>query len=200
MTTLCSITLPVNDLRAIHTFAPKKDNRYYLMGVNVLYNVANQRVELAATCGNILGVLTINPISLGFEVSGENHIPKNGFIIPSDMIPTKGKRGELITFALMEDGSLVRSDDHQMAGATLVGRAIDGAFPDYHRIIPDRNKNGALTEFPVHVENAAAILKACKLFNGGIPTIHFGEDRHTACTTTLGGRDDVIMVHLLPRS
>jgi DNA polymerase-3 subunit beta len=126
------ITIDRNALKAVSRFAAIKDIRYYLQGV--LIESTPLQTRLAATDGHTLAVHRA-------DAKGDNEGSWTG-ILPLDAVTTllkmkathKTLKDAPITVTVSDEGE-IRCD---WIGQSIITRAIDGKFPDYRRVIPEK--------------------------------------------------------------
>lgn len=110
-------------LRAMRHLSGTKDVRYYLNGV--LVEVRKGQGVLVATDGSVLG-------AHAFPVDADE--PDAEFIIPLDAIKALKARGSTSVEILRDGMTLtIRTPDGDTQAT-----AIDGKFPDWRRVMPDR--------------------------------------------------------------
>jgi DNA polymerase-3 subunit beta len=159
MTTATLVNIPARVLKAALTHAPKKDMRYYLVGV--LVNTTTG--ELVSTDGHALFLAHIAPADC------------KPFIIPRDALE-KALKG--IPARAMIDAEILvtvteRDDepDRGLAlsspatGVTIAATEVDGRFPDYSRIIPRETSGEAGQISPALLSRAAdalALIAPCR--------------------------------------
>ena len=121
--------LLVKNLQACLEVAAKKDIRYYLNGVHLDYCNELEMVYVA-TCGSVL--LAIRAPNPGFELS-DGEISPSSLIIPREAIATalKGYKANSIQLESLSEG-------RYMLGNSVIFAPLDGKFPDYSRVIPEK--------------------------------------------------------------
>jgi DNA polymerase-3 subunit beta len=122
-----------------------EETRYYMNGV--LFHDVPNRLALVATNGHQLTRCQIPspPFAAGYTC-----------IVPSASIPAIVK---LLAKGVAEDVQLRRSEtlfEISTPGLVFVSKLVDGTFPDYERVIPERPANGATVE---HADLVAAITR-----------------------------------------
>lgn len=129
-----TITINGLALTGLLKLAAKADVRHYLCGVKV--EATPGRTRLVATNGHVLGIYEDSP--------GENcaNELENGFyegIIPRAVLEKLrvSKREHTLTLTVDAGTSQSRSAVLHNYGTELKFQTIDGAFPDYLRIIPE---------------------------------------------------------------
>lgn len=131
-------------IAAIKVFAPEKDVRFYLNGVNL--EVHQNAVYLIATNGNLMGCMRIVQENKDVEVNK----PIKNVILPVDMLKRiKPKRLQGVGITLGEPESKesnARPITLSYDGVTTSGTTLDGVFPDWQRVIPS-NVTGETAQF-----------------------------------------------------
>lgn len=116
------ITMHLNTIKACRLFACDEETRHYLGGV--FFEAVKGSVNLVATDGHRL---------IKFLETSEFEGEDVSFIIPSGLIDKiKYQRGEEQFDLEYENGQIKILYN----GDTFVMAAIDGTYPDYHRVIP----------------------------------------------------------------
>ncbi len=109
----------------------REDNRYALMGMDVV--IENRVMMLVATDGRRLSKISAE---LGADVK-----LKRDFIVPlkavEELQRMLGDEGDVRVFLAKNQVAF------QLNDVLLVSRLIDGAFPDYERVIPDTSPQKA---------------------------------------------------------
>lgn len=122
MKTIMKITMHLNTIKACRLFASEEKTRYYLGGV--FFEAIKGSVNLVATDGHRL---------IKFLETSEFEGEDVSFIIPSGLIDKiKYQRGEEMIELEFDAGKIVVGYN----GDTFKMDAIDGTYPDYHRVIP----------------------------------------------------------------
>lgn len=144
-------------LRAISVLAAQDDIRYYLNGV--LVEASASVTRLVATNGHVMGIYD--------NTEQENELDDRAsvsFIIPAAALallkPAKNKLDQLV----IENGTLT-----VVGGASVNFTAVDGKFPDYIRVIPDK-VTGETAQF--NPDYIADFKKTYKLLNAKTFHIH----------------------------
>jgi hypothetical protein len=147
-----TVMLSAKALQAVAFAASDEESRYYLRGV--LVEASASTVTYTATNGHILLATQhpVEPLDKGIE-------PLTGsWIIPLDAIQDKRLKGrDLVAFEFVDVGGGMAL---LLAGQLVT--PIDGTFPDWRRVIPDK-VNGKVAQF-----NPALLVrlqKAGDLFN-----------------------------------
>lgn len=127
-----SITVFQREIKAVAYAMAEKDLRYYLNGVCVETNGAD--IQLTATDGSIV-------MTLRSEYKGGGLITQQPteYIIPASLVKTiiKAKAGRSSfkpVVSLIFDGNRVEAALPD--GTSAIAKLVDGAFPDWRRIIP----------------------------------------------------------------
>jgi len=132
-----SITIAQDSLKALALIAPKSDVRYYLNGVCIDTTTAG-RVHLVSCDGHRLLIVGNAQIE-GDIVAGQ-------FIVPIDVI--KGAKpyakGGPIVIEIRPSGTNAGAFDIR-GSVTTSGALIDGRYPDWHRVLPERRSLGGET-------------------------------------------------------
>lgn len=171
-----SFDVPASELeRSLADLAPAMSNeptRYYLCGI--YFDTANG--VLAATNSHILGV---------DQAPWCKSAKAGGFVLPADS-------AELVR-AMCRHGDTVRVSATPTAGEfmcgemTLVTKWIDGSFPDYRRVIPNKDKCDAhVTLKCADLLAAMPVLGAVGRDNSGMTAIAVavkGREMQLSCRT-----------------
>jgi DNA polymerase-3 subunit beta len=117
-------TIYQSQLKAMLNLASKQDIRYYLCGVNVVYNSGLTR--LVATDGHKLGVFNFTP-------SEDDNNGAGSLIIPREVIENlpKNKHDSLLVITKEEKQGYWKIT---AAGIQTIFGQIEGTFPDYARV------------------------------------------------------------------
>jgi DNA polymerase-3 subunit beta len=134
------ITFSKTHLKAVSRYMAKTENRYYLNGVYV--EASPQETRLIATDGYAMGILREQ--KAGDDLNDVSAIVY--FIIPDTAIKTMlawksaSKVFTDITVIVPDDYATNASAEFRadFAGNVLVFKRIDGKFPDYRRVIPEK--------------------------------------------------------------
>jgi len=126
---MLKIALSKSQIRAVLRFAAKNDIRYYLNGINV--ECHRTVAYLTATNGHFLGICRVERDS---EDCGTG-----SFILPREVLekikPTGKWAADLVTVTV--DGDRFTIAD-AIAGTETRGAVVEGTFPDWRRVIPDK--------------------------------------------------------------
>lgn len=114
------LTLNANALRAAVIAAPKKDVRFYLVGVHVQFDVATMHAQVTGTDGHMLVTGRVP-----FEFESGAQTANWSMILPLTAIP---KKGDTATLEALPDGRYMLND--------VVFAPVDGKYPDIARVIP----------------------------------------------------------------
>lgn len=119
------------------------DVRYFLNGVLFEVNTDVNDLRLVGTDGHRMNVCLMPMVS--FDTS--KSIAKQGFIIHDKMTD------ELLNFAKTqtEESLTIHFDDSHvhlegMNGRSVTGRLIDGRYPDYRRVIPEKTNHSVVID------------------------------------------------------
>ena len=118
-------TIYQSQLKAMLNLASKQDIRYYLCGVNVVYNSGLTR--LIATDGHKLGVFNFT------TMAPEDNQGAGSLIIPREVIENlpKNKHDPLLVITKEEKQGYWKIT---AAGIQTIFGQIEGTFPDYARV------------------------------------------------------------------
>ena len=114
-------------IKAVSLAMAKKDVRYYLNGM--LLQITNKQCRLVATDGHRLHLIAIENV---------DEIPAGQYIIPCELIDDILKGGKS---KLFETVDIIISDmavSLTRNGKTISVKLIDGRFPEYKNIIPEK--------------------------------------------------------------
>lgn len=169
-------------LKALALLAPKKDpTRPYLLGVHV--EVKGSQAILVATDGAVLGALR-----LGLD---EEFEPR-AFTIPLSLLVMVTAKDEVtVSYAKDEQGpgtvTLVQGD------RVLAGKAVEGRYPDYRRVIPE--KVSGVHDHVIAVKYLETAAKICAMVNGApMPAVHIHYNGGDACLVDTQNEDFVLVV------
>jgi len=168
-------------LKALALLAPKKEPRYYLIGVHI--EVKGSQAILVATDGSVLGVLRL---TLAEEV--ESH----AFTIPLSLLAMiTAKDAVTVTYTKEEQGpgtvTLIQGD------RILTGKAVEGTYPDYRRVIPE--KVSGVQDHLIAVRYLETAAKVCSMINGvPMPAVHVHYNGGDACLVDTQNQDFVLVV------
>lgn len=122
-------------LRAVSALAAQDDIRYYLNGVLVEASAGVTR--LVATNGHVMGIYD----NVSRADNAENELDARAsvsFIVPYSALallkPAKNKLDQLV----IETADGINGTLTVIGGASVNFTAVDGRFPDYIRVIPDK--------------------------------------------------------------
>lgn len=156
------VSINLNTLKSVAHAVGKEETRYYLMGVSL--EAGPEGFTMAATNGHYL-LAAFQPYG---ELAPQDHMPS--FIIPSALIAKiKVKKRADAWAELTVDGQNLTFD---YMGETYGGKAIDGTFPDWRRIVP-KEASGEIAQF--NGDYIATLQKAGSMFldaDKAIPHIH----------------------------
>ena len=149
--------IPTEILKAAHLFISKEQTRYYLAGVNI--EASEGAVRLTSTDGHRLFTA-----SVAFE---DPQPMFETFILPGDAIKRAltGYKEEMIEI-----------DTVRETVGSVAYKPIDGTFPDWRRVAPDKITGEAAQLDPQYVADfgkAAKILRGHLVIrhNGGSPAV-----------------------------
>jgi len=124
---MLKVTLNIRALRAVLVAVSTEETRYYLNGINLEFTPDG--IVMAATDGHRMIVLR-QPY--GEHAATAAHA---SVIVPRDLVAKlkiKHKTLDETTLTIGDDGKLT----FEHAGESFGGSRIDGAFPDYRRVVP----------------------------------------------------------------
>ncbi len=169
-------------LKAIALLAPKKEpTRPYLLGVHV--EVKGSQAILVATDGAILGALRVT-LTEDFET--------HTFTIPLSLLTMITAKDEVtVTHTKAEQGpgavTLIQGD------RILTGKAVEGTYPDYRRVIPE--KVSGVQDHLIAVKYLETAAKVCAMVNGvPMPAVHIHYNGGDACLVDTQNEDFVLCV------
>jgi DNA polymerase-3 subunit beta len=158
-------------IRAISALAAHDDIRYYLNGL--LIEASAHTTRIVGTNGHVMGIY--NNIDQENELDG-----RVSFILPDFALallkPAKNKLDQLV---IETDGA--RGTLTVVGGASVNFTAIDGKYPDYSRVMPDKVTGEAAQFNPDYV---ADFKKAYKLLNA--KTFHIHHNGHGGAVVDFG--------------
>ena len=160
-------------LRALTVLAAKDDIRYYLNGVLIEYSPTTTRV--VATNGHVMGI---------YNDAQENE-GSGSFIIPRSALDLLKPANKLDQVCITREGTGAGSIS-VIGGASVNFTAVDGKFPDYVRVIPDK-VTGEVAQF--NPDYIADFKKAYKLL--GAKTFHIHHNGHGGAIVDFA-RDDFL--------
>jgi DNA polymerase-3 subunit beta len=124
------VSVSYEDLRRLidktHFSMAQQDVRYYLNGL--LFEVQDDRLRAVATDGHRLALADCT-LAQRATRNGQSIVPRKGVLELNRLL---GGEGEV---------SLVLSANHlrvQLGGTRLTTKLIDGRFPDYGRVVPEK--------------------------------------------------------------
>jgi len=129
-------------LQAIRHAMTTEETRYYLRGV-YLQSARDDQWNLVATDGHRMGVTRIRAIPNG-------PMPTWQGILPADwvnQVASAKKQKEWYHYELDLSDEMVRIGLHG-AAEPLVGKLVDGTFPDYCRVMPTGTPEHGAIELP----------------------------------------------------
>lgn len=169
------VSINLNTLKSVAHAVGKEETRYYLMGVHL--EAGKDGFTMVATNGHML--------LCAFQPYGE-HMPQNhmaNIIIPAGLIAKLKVKRNADPWAELTINGLDLSFDYR--GETFGGKAIDGCFPDWRRVVPG-TVSGESAQF--NGDYIATLQKAGQVFVDNaksIPHIHHNGD--SAALVTFGG-------------
>ena len=173
----------LSTLRALANLAAEKDIRYYLCGLLIEASATQTRV--VATNGHVMGIM---------NGAHENEVSAS-FIIPIDAIKMlkPANKADMVSITIERDGTgqVLRGAINVLGGASVNFTAVDGKFPDYVRVIPDK-VTGEVAQF--NPDYIADFKKAYKLL--GAKTFHIHHNGHGGAIVDFA-RDDFLGI-LMP--
>jgi DNA polymerase sliding clamp subunit (PCNA homolog) len=146
-----TIYIDATELKAVRVFAAKQDIRYYLNGV--LVQATARETRIVATDGAMLGL---------FDREQENEdVVFEEFIVPNDVIDALKPDAKFPVRIVIENGQhrIQQYDDR-----AFTFKPVDGHFPDYRRVIPEK-ASGEAAQFTGELLGKAD--KAQKLISKG---------------------------------
>lgn len=160
-------------LRALTVLAAKDDIRYYLNGLLIEYSPTITRI--VATNGHVMGI---------YNDTQENE-GSGSFIIPRSALDLLKPANKLDQVCITREGTGSGSIS-VIGGASVNFAAVDGKFPDYVRVIPDK-VTGEVAQF--NPDYIADFKKAYKLL--GAKTFHIHHNGHGGAIVDFA-RDDFL--------
>jgi DNA polymerase-3 subunit beta len=124
---MLKVTLNIRALRAVLVAVSTEETRYYLNGVNLEFTPDG--VVMAATDGHRMIVLR-QPYGEHGATAAHASV-----IVPRDLVAKLKVRHKVVeetTLTIADDGKLT----FEHAGEMFGGSRVDGAFPDYRRVVP----------------------------------------------------------------
>jgi len=169
-------------LKALALLAPKKEpTRPYLLGVHV--EVKGSQAILVATDGAILGALRVT-LTEDFET--------HAFTIPLSLLAMITAKDEVIvTYTKEEQGpgtvTLIQGD------RVLSGKAVEGRFPDYRRVIP--TEVSGRQERLIFLHDLDKVAKACTLVNDAtMKAVHVQHNGGDACPVDTRNENFIVVI------
>lgn len=169
-------------LKALALLAPKKEpTRPYLLGVHV--EVKGSQAILVATDGAILGVLRVT-LAEEFE--------QHEFTIPLSLLTMITAKDEVtVAYTKDEQGpgtvTLIQGD------RVLSGKAVEGPYPPFRRVIPD--KVSGVQDHLIAVKYLETAAKVCSMINDvPMPAVHVHYNGGDACLVDTQNEDFVLVV------
>jgi DNA polymerase-3 subunit beta len=156
------VSINLNTLKSVAHAAGKEETRYYLMGVHL--EAGKDGFTMVATNGHML--------LCAFQAYGE-HMPQDhmpSVIIPAALIAKLKVKRNADPWAELTINGLDLSFEYR--GETFGGKAIDGTFPDWRRVVPV-TVSGEPAQF--NGDYIATLQKAGNVFSESdkaIPHIH----------------------------
>jgi len=169
-------------LKAIALLAPKKEpTRPYLLGVHV--EVKGSQAILVATDGAVLGALCI----IIPEIE-EAH----AFTIPLSLLTMITAKDEVtVTYTKEEQGP--GTVTLTQCGRVLSGKAVEGPYPPFRRVIPE--KVSGVQDHLIAVRYLETAAKVCSMINGvPMPAVHVHYNGGAACLVDTQNEDFVLVV------
>ena len=134
LTPIVKITLTQTQLKAVvekTAFAmAQQDVRYYLNGL--LFDLTSKGIRSVATDGHRLSY-SEQPVELDLPENKQVIIPRKGILELSRLLQ---HNDEIAEVAIGSNHIRVKIDN-----LTFTSKLIDGRFPDYNRVIPERGEN-----------------------------------------------------------
>lgn len=163
----------------------KEENRFYLMGI-FLHRV-DERLVCAATTGAILGRAD-SPATDGTEDLVEIGLNRGGAIVPTAAIKTISSlindTDDTLEVTVSALHMRVEREDDDLSWSYTT-RLIDGTFPDYEKVIPDRD---GLLEVDVQSEAIQGALARVALLSSDSHAIKITGTK-TTLTISAAGAD-----------
>jgi hypothetical protein len=168
---MLNVTLNIRALRAVNVAVSTEETRYYLNGINLEFTPDG--VVMAATDGHRMIVLR-QPY--GEHAATGAHA---SVIVPRDLVAklkVKHKTQDTTDLTIGDDGRLT----FEHAGEMFGGARVDGAFPDYRRVVP-QDLDGKPAQYdPLYLADFAKARKELGgdrttspvvRYNGGSPAV-----------------------------
>lgn len=168
-------------LKALALLAPKKDIREYLLGVHI--EVKGSQAILVATDGSALGVLRLT-LAEEFET--------HEFTIPLSLLTMITAKDE-VTVAYTKDEQGPGTVTLTQSGKVLAGKAVEGTYPQYRRVIPE--KVSGVQDHLIAVRYLETVAKVCSMVNGvPMPAVHVYYNGCDVCLVDTQNEDFVLVV------
>jgi DNA polymerase III sliding clamp (beta) subunit (PCNA family) len=185
-----TFAFPVADLIATYAACSKEETRYYLQGVYV--EPRDGGVRLVATNGHIL-----------LRTDSEGFAPAEPIILSTDVMEkafkAKGKNpwvyGDTATGIIQVISYDESAEDHPRLGVCEF-TVIDGTFPDYTRVIPERKSGFECACFDPNL--IATLHKAGSVFDKSYTMRLTAEDQNSPMLVDFSHVNHMIGV-LMPR-
>lgn len=190
------LELNVSGLAAVLPHAAAKEARFYLMGVCIDVR-ADGRVYAAATNGATLAVYRM-PVA---DMAQAGFLPGR-YILPPDVVkPALSMHKKEYTVTLTVDtnraGSANRPNWYRVTLGNITGETIDGVFPDYPRVMPERithDDDARPAQFdPDQLALFAKSAKSLGVKSGNVRLWHAADTARCA-VVTLDARPDFVGV------
>jgi DNA polymerase-3 subunit beta len=178
-----TITISVSQARGLILASAKQDVRYYLNGS--LFDFENGRA--VSTDGHCL--LAINVQADFVDPAYSTAIARRDDL---ETIAKLGKVDDIITVTYDERGITYERDGR----ATLTALAIDGRFPEYARVIPDKWSNEQALYDPELVARASKALKLALDSKDAKPEL--AQNGKAAALITVCGMGDKAIAVVMP--
>lgn len=168
-------------LKALVLLAPKKEPRYYLIGVHI--EVKGSQAILVATDGAILGALCVILPEI---------VEEHSFTIPLSLLTMLTTKDEVtVSYVKDEQGpgtvTLIQGD------RVLSGKAIEGTYPTFRRVIPE--KVSGVQDHLIAVKYLETAAKVCSMINDvPMPAVHVHYNGGDACLVDTQNEDFVLVV------
>lgn len=164
------ITVPQSAIKAVSFSMAVKDIRYYLNGMLLQHN--GQETRLVATDGHRLHAGIV-------KHKGGKLLPSIvQAIIPDALVKTmlKAKAGKYVPkeIIITIEGDNIKADLFDDTSASA--KAIDGKFPDYSRVIPEKASGDAAQFNPAYLADAEAGAQAWVDMKNFNPTFNHNGD------------------------
>lgn len=168
-------------LKALALLAPKKDSRTHLLGVHV--EVKGSQAILVATDGAVLGALRLI-LTEEFE--------QHSFTIPLSLLTMITAKDE-VTVAYTKEKQGPGTVTLTQSGKVLAGRAVEGTYPPFRRVIPE--KVSGVQDHLIAVRYLETAAKVCAMVNGvPMPAVHVYYNGCAACLVDTQNEDFVLVV------